>query len=229
MKKHTITWDEAYDTCLTSIKIYARKFAAKRPDGLNSDDLVNVGLLGLMDALEKYDPAKNPNFTAYALFRVRGAMLDEIRKVSWIPRSASDRLKMYRQKKQQLQNTGIDPDKKTLRLVTNLNEEQLKEVERVDHIKVVSLDTTIHHSFFRPHLPEERVRSKEMMDHMNQVLQTLPEKMRMVLKLRLIDEMNLGEVASILSLSEARISQLHNKGIGLLRIALKEHKELLSA
>lgn len=227
--KKTITWEEAYKTCLPAIKMSARKFAAKRPDGLNIDDLVNVGLLGLMDALKKYDPKKNSNFTAYALFRVRGAMLDEIRKVSWIPRSANDRLKLYRQKKQELQNNGVEPDKKTLRLVTNLSEEQLQEIERVDHIQVVSYDTAIHQTFLRPHLPEERVRSKEVIDHMHRVLQTLPEKMRMVLKLRLIDEMNLGEVADILSLSEARISQLHNKGIGLLRTALKEHKELLSA
>lgn len=215
------TWTEAYELCLPTIKAQAKKFAQKTHNGLEREDLINIGLFGLMEALKKYDPSRNNNFIAYALHRIKGSMLDEIRKNNWVPRSASDRLKLYLVKKEELKKNGVHPNHEELKKAINLTDKQIIETERIQNIKVVSFNGVEGLQIFRPTLVEEKMESKQTMKSIEEAIQSLPEQMRNVLTMRLIEDLTLEEVAKRLNLSEARISQIHNKGIGFLRKKLE--------
>lgn len=216
------------------IRATARRLAIGLPPSLDVDDLMSVGAIGLMDAMEKYDPTRDATFTAYAVHRIRGAMLDEIRSMNWTPRSVHQKFSL-------LQKTRTALVARLGRLP--LNEEvgaALKMSVGVLHsflmeargAVMISLDDVNLHEPAEHNVVELLV-DKHQSDPLSslvqerewevvyQLMSMLPPKERLVVKLYYIQDLTMRAIGERLSMTESRVSQLHSKAIlRLKRMAL---------
>ena len=217
-----------------TIKAMAHRLAYRLPAHLDADDLVSVGIIGLMDALNKYDPTREAKFKTYAEFRIRGAMLDEMRSMDWIPRSVHDRLSQVEKAHAELLNRhGRPPTDDELATALNLPVEELSEfLSRAQGAVLVSLDDlgveetngrkilqmlvdTEHPDPLGSLITEKR---RELVAH---AIDQLPEKERLVLGLYYCEELTMKEIGRVLNVTESRVCQLHTKAILTLKSTLR--------
>lgn len=221
------------------IKFIAQKIAVRLPSNIEFDDLVSSGVIGLMDAIDKYDPTRDNKFKTYAEFRIRGAILDELRAQDWVPRSV-------REKAKQLERAHVKLEQKLGRiptedeLVTELNipkEEYYDLLNQVKSVSILSLDEAgSFNSSDRKSILSllESCKIPSPMTHLNlkgiksvvtAAIESLPEKQRLVLSLYYYEDLNLKEIGEVLDVTESRVSQLHTQAIVWLRRKLKSHFE----
>ncbi len=202
------------------------------------DDLVSYGVFGLIDAIDKFDFQKGIKFETYASLRIRGSILDQIRKMDWIPRSV-------RQKQKQIENviTKLEKEKgSNIKDVDIANElgisvEEYRGWESQTNISnVASLDEFMEQGTgdtvkeFRNNTymePEEAVDKAEVKQLLMEALELLTEKEKKVVLLYYYEELTLKEVARVLEVSESRISQLHSKALEKMKKHLGNYFELL--
>lgn len=194
-------------------------------------DLVNLGFLGLLDAWEKYDEEKAVPFEKYAAIRIRGAILDEVRKTSHIPRSAMDRLKAYYKAKEDLEKRlKREPTEKEIAQDMGLSAKQLDEIYDVVHqLSSVSLEKVIFQDEgsgveLRDLLPdsnspqsEDLLLEQERKEYLQRAIATLTEREQQILQLYYVEQLSLKEIAYIYQISVPRVSQIHGKLILKLR------------
>jgi len=220
------------------IKYIAHRLAMRLPPHISVGDLTNAGVIGLMDALNKFDPTKNVEFKTYAEFRIRGAMLDELRALDWVPRS-------LRQKATQIQKTILHLEKKRGRAVED--EEVACELglsldsyyDVMNKIKGISLlDVEILQPKMAK-LPDEEILDflldkeendpfhqlsfKELRKVLASAIDGLSPKEKLVISLYYYEELTLREIGEVLDLTESRICQIHTKAILKLRAKLKRY------
>ncbi len=190
------------------------------------DDLVSYGVLGLMDAIERFDPDQGVKFTTYATLRIRGDIIDHMRKKDWAPSSLRRKItavsdafndlqsKLFRQPSEQDVANHLGMDVKEVREVL-----EKSYIFNILHFEdILTENSTVK----EPATPEEAnpaniAEKKEVNDILANVIETLPEKERLVISLYYYEEMTLKEIASILQVSESRISQIHSKVLLKLR------------
>jgi len=218
------------------IKYIAHRLAMRLPAHISVEDLMSTGVIGLMDALKKYDPHKKVQFKTYAEFRIRGAMLDELRALDWIPRSV-------RQKATQLEKIHLDLERKRGGPVED--EEIAREMglslegyyDLVNETKGVSLLDMETLRKKVPELPDEDLLSlirddgehdpfeKLSLDELKKTLARaidgLSPKERKVVSLYYYEEMTLKEIGEVLGYTESRICQIHAKAILKMRAKIK--------
>lgn len=202
------------------------------------DDLVGYGIFGLIDAIDKYDMAKNVKFETYASLRIRGAILDQIRKMDWIPRT-------LRQKQKRMDTAVAKLESELGRAATSqevANELgiDLEEYEswkaEAEFTNLVSLDDyleqgsegrieTFGSSFQQP---ENAIQKKELKEMLVEALKKLTEKEQKVITLYYYEELTLKEISQILSVSESRVSQLHTKALQKIKTQLGDSVDLLN-
>jgi RNA polymerase sigma factor FliA len=204
-------------------------------DASDREDLVNVGVIGLMEALEKFDKNRNVQFETYARFRIRGAVLDELRSRDWVPRS-------IRSKDSKLEK-AFDALKKRLSRVPNeyevaehlgiTLEEYFKLLDDAKGISMISQED-LTPDYIETHCssdvleaidqgnPLTMIAGKETKEQLKNMLESLPEKEKLVLALYYFDEMTMKEIGKILDLTESRVCQLHTQAILRLRSGLKD-------
>ncbi|MBF0400884.1 MAG: FliA/WhiG family RNA polymerase sigma factor [Magnetococcales bacterium] len=207
------------------VKYIASRIATKLPQSVDMDDLVQVGILGLMDAISKFDPQRGIKFQTYADFRVRGAILDELRAVDWVPRAvrqvASQIQDIYFRLESVLGHPADDADV-AAHMGVSLTE-FYQHLDAVRGISILSFDD------LRPSLDDEEWDAMDLMADPNwvdpvdaiglqelrmaisQAIQDLPEKERLVVTLYYFEELTMNEIGEVLGLTESRISQLHSK------------------
>lgn len=203
------------------------------------EDLVSYGIFGLIDAIDKYDFNKNVKFETYASLRIRGAILDQIRKMDWIPRSV-------RQKQKKIDMTMSKLEAEYGRPATD--EEIAKELDiTVDELdtwngqtkisNIISLEDFIeqgseirmdasHNSQFEQ--PEKIVEKSELALMLEKALDELTEKEKSVVLFYYYEDLSLKEISKVLGVSESRVSQLHTKAIQKMKKHLGGYMGLLS-
>jgi RNA polymerase sigma factor for flagellar operon FliA len=229
---------------VTLVKYVAGRLAIGLPPSVQADDLISSGILGLMDAIDKYDLERDTRFETYAVTRIRGAILDELRALDWIPRST-------RQKARKLENTYIELENSLGRAATmeevakkmNLSTSALYGLlDEVRSTNLVSLDEFVQGKDGdgqtrlvdavedRVSLdPTDRIDIEDLKDVMNGAILRLPPRERLVIALYYYEELTLKEIGSILNVSESRISQIHTKAIVRLRGKLRSQVKSLVA
>ncbi len=217
------------------IKFVAQRISARLPGHIETNDLISSGVIGLMDALEKYDPSRDNKFKTYAEFRIRGSILDELRSQDWVPRSIRDKAKSLEKARTSLeaklnrtptaeelsQFLGISMDEYHT-LVNKVHPASVFSIDNephfgdVDKRSLLNLleDCKINNPF---HFLETQNIKKIMVD----AISALPERQKMVLSLYYYEDINLRKIGQLLKVTESRVSQLHAQAIKNLKSLIK--------
>jgi|AGTN01.2.fsa_nt_gi RNA polymerase sigma factor, FliA/WhiG family/RNA polymerase sigma factor, sigma-70 family len=188
------------------------------------DDMLSCGILGLMDAIEKYDASKKVKFEYYAAMRIKGEIIDNIRKQDWAPSSLRRKIKAISNACSELEHRlhrtpmddeiaehlgmEVDEVRRTLEKSHMFNIIYFEEMTQDDHLwESADPDETM----------EEKVEGNEMVKILGGLIECLSEKERQVITLYYYEEMTLKEIAGVLGVSESRASQIHSKAVMLLR------------
>ncbi|MBM7586857.1 RNA polymerase sigma factor for flagellar operon FliA [Bacillus pakistanensis] len=213
---------------LPLVSYHVQRIAVSLPKNVSRDDLKSLGLMGLLDALQKFDPTRDLKFDTYASFRVRGAIIDGLRKEDWLPRSTRERAKKIEAKIEQLEQRLLrHVTSEEIAVELNLTSEDVCQTMN-EHFfaNVLSIDEHLQdeendHSFTirddKQILPEERLLKVEALNDLERVIEKLSEKEQLVLSLFYHEELTLTEIGEVMSLSTSRISQIHSKAIFKLR------------
>ncbi len=221
------------------VKYVAGKVAIGMPNNTDFDDLVSDGVLGLLDAIEKFDPARKIKFKTYAVTRIKGAIFDGLRERDWIPRS-------IRQKAKEVENLILELETKYGRpasdeeLAASMNlqiEDFNKLMLNISGTAVISLNDIWHVGSDDDEVsmietiespvslnPDVLVEKHEVKNVISKVIQGLPEKEKEVIILYYYEDLTLKEIGEVLDVTESRVSQLHTKAIIRIKAKLKQIK-----
>lgn len=218
------------------VKFVAHRIASRLPSHVELDDLIHSGILGLMDAVEKFDPDRNIKFKTYAELRVKGAILDGLRDLDWVPRSLRRKKKdieqAYHMLEQQLGRAATDEE------VAGHLGVPLEELHKsLDELKGVTLGTFLDAgedgegesliSFVPDPDAEDPLgvfQARELKAILKESVNVLPKKERFVVQLYYFDELTMKEIGTLLNITESRVSQLHTKAMFRLRGKLLERQ-----
>jgi RNA polymerase sigma factor for flagellar operon FliA len=222
------------------IKYLADRLAARLPDHINKEDLISSGVLGLIDAVDKFDPGRAIMFKTYAEFRIKGAMLDELRNLDWVPRSIRKKAGQMEKLWQRLEGElGRPPTDEEAAAALEISvPEYLKLLDEVRAINILDLDAfkAIDKTGARESrdiydiLADENtldaltvLSQSEMRDVLARAIDDLAEKERLVITLYYHEELTMKEIGQVLGYTESRISQLHTKSLLRLRGKLRRY------
>jgi len=215
----------------TLVKRIAYHLIARLPHTVDVDDLIQAGMIGLLDAAQNYNASQGASFETYAGIRIRGAMLDEIRRNDWAPRSVHKKAReisdVMRGIEQQEGRHAHDSEvAKALGLSIDEYHQQLH--ESAGH-QVFSLDEftdndETHANPITADLsgPVDSLQSDDFQAAMAQAIKTLPERERLMMGLYYNEELNLKEIGEVLGVSESRVSQIHSQTVIRLRAKLSD-------
>lgn len=216
------------------IKFIAQKIAVRLPSNIELDDLISAGVIGLMDAIEKYDSSRDNKFKTYAEFRIRGAILDELRAQDWVPRSIRDKAKLLDKTMVQLEaDLGRTATDEEVAKCLNITIDEFHDL--VNQVRPVSLLPIDHATTFsntdkksimdilegsRTNSPFNQLNVKNIKEVVAVAIEELPERQRLVLSLYYYEDLNLKEIGQVLRVTESRVSQLHAQAVARLRARL---------
>ena len=216
------------------VKFVAHRVASRLPSHVELDDLIHSGILGLMDAIEKFEPARNIKFKTYAELRIKGAILDGLRELDWVPRSLRRKKKdiegAYHMLEQQMGRAATD-EQVAVHLGITLDELH----KNLDDLKGVTLGTFVEVGedgegesliSFVPDPdaedPSQTFQASEIKEILREAMEFLPKKEKFVVQLYYFDELTMKEIGTLLNITESRVSQLHTKAMLRLRGKLLE-------
>jgi RNA polymerase sigma factor FliA len=218
------------------VKYVAGRLGSGLPAHVDEGDLVSYGLLGLIGAIERYDPDRDVKFETYAIARIKGAIIDELRAMDWVPRSVRARAR-------EIERAIADLERQLLRAPTDeeiakkvgITEEELEEslteisrssIAALDELWTVSssggdqiaLIDTIEDAEAPD--PQSSLSATEMREAIGEAIARLPEREKLVVTLYYYEELTLREIGEVLGVTESRVSQLHTKAILRLKARL---------
>mgnify|MGYP000198927105 FL=1 len=219
--------DGLFEDNLSLVKIIAHHIGVRLPPGKDIEDLIQVGMIGLLEAAKSYQPRSGAEFKTYASIRIRGAILDELRRESWMPRSVQ-------QKAQELSRAIQRTEHKLGRSATDREiaaeldvslEEYGKVLESVAGTTVFSLEDEGSLTSLEEHndSPYGNVQSDSTRKRLGQVIGGLPEQERLVVVLYYDKGLNLREIGEVLGLGESRVCQVHSQAVGRMRSRMREN------
>lgn len=217
------------------VKYIASRVILGKTKYIEYDDLLGYGMIGLMDAISKFDYSKGMKFSTYASIRVRGAMIDEIRKNSPITKGAIDKLNRYNEAVESLQRKLFrEPSSEEIASELGVTLKDISDVEGyINYISILSLDDIIFSDDEDIPIkgiiedknspsPEKTLEEKEEIEMLEKAIEMLNEKDKMILSLYYYEGLTLKEIGKILEVSESRICQLHSRAIRNLRGSMKK-------
>lgn len=218
------------------IRFIAQKIAIRLPSNIELDDLISAGVIGLMDAIEKYDPSRDNKFKTYAEFRIRGAILDELRSQDWIPRSIRDKAKVIDKKLVQLESElGRVVTEEEMAKGLNITLEEYQDLlSQTRPVSLLSIDESPTFSDYDKKSilnilegcklanPFNQLNIKVVKDIVSKAIEELPERQKVVLSLYYYEDLSLKEIGQVLRVTESRVSQLHAQAVQRLRAKLSE-------
>lgn len=225
---------------LPLVKYIVEKMSIYIPPSVDKDDLIEAGIVGLIDAVDKYDPDKNCKFSTYARFRIKGAIIDELRSLDILPKSMRQKTKQIEEAYAKLENKlGRAPTDKEMadelgitesrynRLVNELRSAFIINFDDFKSLKVDDEDNDGLEALLRSEepAPDQNVIFKEIADILSEEIENLPEKARLVLTLYYYEDMTITEIAKILGLAKSTVSEIHTKA--LLKLRSKIRKRLM--
>ncbi len=221
------------------VKIVAGRLSMYLGYNVEYDDLVGYGIFGLIDAIDKFNSQKDVKFETYASLRIRGSILDQIRKMDWIPRTVRQKQKKLDEAIKRVEmRTGKNASDEEIALEIGISgDELLIWQSQLKITNVVSLNEFVEqgsepvmdaggNSHFIQ--PEEKIQENELKEVLKDTLETLTEKERRVIELYYYEELTLKEISRILGVSESRISQLHTKALQKMRKKMGSYMDILT-
>jgi RNA polymerase sigma factor for flagellar operon FliA len=217
------------------VKFIAQKIASRLPSNIELDDLISCGVIGLMDAIEKFDPTRDNKFKTYAEFRIRGSILDELRAQDWVPRSVREKAKTLERAYSKLEGQFGRPatdEEMCVELECSL-EEFYELLNKAKSVSLLNIDDSASFNKGDKKLfmnlmenrrglnPYSAVSYKNLQVKIKDGIKQLPEKQRLVLSLYYFEDLNLKEIGMVLDVTESRVSQLHTQAIIRLKSKLK--------
>ncbi|MGG7163957.1 FliA/WhiG family RNA polymerase sigma factor [Clostridium ihumii] len=219
------------------VKYIASRIIMGKTKYVEYEDLVSYGMIGLMDAFNKFDESKGMKFSTYAAIRIKGSMIDELRKNSPISKGAMDKLNKYNEAVETLQNKLLrEPLQSEIAKEMEITVSELSKIENyINYISVVSLESLMFSDDDDIALigkiedkkvigPEKSLEKKELLEYLSNAIDLLREKDRLIITLYYYEKLTLKEIGKILEVSESRVCQLHSKAIINLRKMLKKMK-----
>lgn len=223
------------------VKVVAGRLSMYLGYNVEYEDLVSYGIFGLIDAIDKFDCFKEVKFETYASLRIRGAILDQIRKMDWIPRTIRQKQKKIETViKEVEQTTGHSATDEEIAKGLGISEEEYLDWQSQMKITgLVSLNEYMEqgcdvsqdysrHSFSVFESPEARIEKEELTKVLGDALDLLTEKERKVITLYYYEELTLKEISNILEVSESRISQLHTRALQKMKSKMGNYMGILS-
>ncbi|HLJ33477.1 MAG TPA: FliA/WhiG family RNA polymerase sigma factor, partial [Ktedonobacteraceae bacterium] len=204
---------------------------------LDAEDLVSYGMIGLINAVDRYDPARGVRFEAFAMSRIRGAVIDQLRVLNWLPRSAVARVRQIESALANLeQRLGRPAKEQEAAAEVGVSTQRYRQMLLEVGIVVLSLDAPLSSLLqddevaslgdlledSRSPGPDEQVERTELMNALIVAIDRLPERERLLLSLYYHEELTMKEISSLMNVSESRICQLHMQAVLRLRTALNE-------
>ncbi|MGA3207205.1 MAG: FliA/WhiG family RNA polymerase sigma factor [Syntrophales bacterium] len=224
------------------VKNIVERISARLPSHLNvKEDLINVGVIGLISSIEKFDKKRNVKFETYASFRIRGAVLDELRARDWMPRSTRNKHSKLEESFSSLQKMlGRPPDEEEMCRHLNISLEKYHKV--LDEAKGITLlssedlppdyrETYTNYDFLEnieQKNPFSFLATNELKGILKKAIDALPDKERVILSLYYYEELTMKEIGRVVNLTESRVCQLHTQAILRLRGTLKELRGVYS-
>jgi RNA polymerase sigma factor FliA len=220
---------------LRLVSYVASRLAIGLPSWVDKRDLVNAGVIGLMDAVNNFDPSKGVKFETYAVNRIRGAMLDELRALDWIPRSTRAKSKEIEVAISSLVGRlgRLPNDTEIARELGWEMEKYYKTIDQVSGTTLLSLDEILDSSSGGEPvrridtLSDERstildsIEKRELLENVVKVLKGLSEQERLTISLYYYEELTLKEIGQVMNISESRVSQIHTSAVLKLRAKLR--------
>ncbi|WP_456401370.1 sigma-70 family RNA polymerase sigma factor [Persephonella sp.] len=206
------------------------------PPTVTEEDLINTGVLGLIDAINKYDPSKGVKLSTYAEIRIRGQIIDSLRKLDWIPRNV-------RQKARHIEAAILEVEQKLGREASPEEiaeylgmdvEEYMKYAEKISNSGLISIDTTVGTDedantklwqiiSINDDTPDKYVEEEELKRIISDIISKLNERERLVITLYYYEELSMKEIGEVLGLTESRISQIHTKTMMKIKNMIKKY------
>jgi RNA polymerase sigma factor for flagellar operon FliA len=235
-KKDDSNRDQLITEYLPYVKRIVHRIAVHLPSTIDIDDLMNVGVIGLIQAVDRYDPKRDNKFMTYAVFRIRGAVLSELRSRDFLSRA-------NRRKIRDLENVHLKLEQKLGREVDDFEvaQEMGVDIEQVHRTKQMSGISFISFEELGFSSKDEKgklinylvdsdddalamTRLKELKAAVAGAIEQLPEKERLVISLYYLDELTMKETGNVLNVTESRVSQIHSQAVMRLRAKLKKEK-----
>ena len=222
------------------VKLVAGRLSMYLGYNVEYDDLVSYGIFGLIDAIDKFDSMKEVKFETYVSLRIRGSILDQIRKMDWIPRT-------IRQKQKKIDTAMKEIETATGRAATDEEIAQKLEISTDDFADwqsqmkitgVVSLNEFMEsgseipaeqHNQHRFEEPEEVIEKEELKEVLGQALELLTEKEKKVILLYYYEDLTLKEISNVLEVSESRVSQLHTRALQKMKVRMGNYMGVFKA
>ncbi|MBQ4536825.1 MAG: FliA/WhiG family RNA polymerase sigma factor [Lachnospiraceae bacterium] len=223
------------------VKVVAGRLSMYLGYNVEYEDLVSYGIFGLIDAIDKFDCFKEVKFETYASLRIRGAILDQIRKMDWIPRTIRQKQKKIESVIKEIeQTTGHSATDEEIAKALGITEDEYLDWQSQMKITgLVSLNEYMEQgsdvsqdyssrTTARFESPEERVEKQELVRVLGEAMELLTEKEQKVITLYYYEELTLKEISNILEVSESRISQLHTRALQKMKTKMGSYMGILS-
>ena len=213
------------------VRRVAYRMVSRYPSCIEADDLVTIGTLGLIDAVDKFEESRSVSFSAYARIRVQGAILDELRKTDWVPRSVRNRFSRIQETKQGLrEKLGRDPKEEEVAEALGVEVERLREMIQGATVRTLvsmeegsedeeSVGSTLPSA--EP-TPLEAATKEHLREMVRARVTDLPERERQIVDMYYFQELTFREIGQILGITESRVSQLHSRMKARMSFELQE-------
>lgn len=223
--------DDLVEQYAPLVKKVALHLLARLPDGTELDDLIQVGLIALLEAARNYTPTKGASFETYARIRLRGAMLDEVRATDWAPRSVYKKQRDLVTATRAVENrTGHEASAAEVADELGVDLSEYHDIlADASSAKFFSLNQMMDDTEFDPaaptaqqNNPSSNLQKSEFYASVARAIKELPEREALVMSLYYVEELNLKEIGAVLGVSESRVSQIHSQAAVRLRARLGE-------
>ncbi|HEX4777537.1 MAG TPA: RNA polymerase sigma factor WhiG [Acidimicrobiia bacterium] len=219
------------------VKFVAGRVAAGLPQNIEQADLVSYGIFGLIDAIDKFDPARGFKFETYAISRIKGAIIDELRSIDWVPRSVRSKARAIERAYSKLENElRRTPEDSEVASELDMTEGEFAQtLSQISFVGLVALDELLSAGAERgnsttvgdtiadsAHDPVQAFELDEMKHVLADAINRMPDRERLVLTLYYYEGLTLSEIGEVLGVTESRVCQIHTKAIFQLRGRLSE-------
>jgi RNA polymerase sigma factor for flagellar operon FliA len=216
---------------MPQVKLIARRIHDRLPGSISLDDLVSTGMIGLISAIDRYDPAQGVKLKTYAEYKIRGAILDSLRQMDWAPRQQRKRARLIESAVTQLeQDLRREPTQEEVATSLGIKLDEYQDwVSDTHSLSVGSLDISWEEpgselinniSDNEQHWPSRLLEKSELNRLLVLAVERLPQAERTVLSLYYLEELTLREIATVMEVHESRVSQLKSQGVARLRAHL---------
>jgi RNA polymerase sigma factor for flagellar operon FliA len=211
------------------VKYVAGRMAAGLPSHVDEADLISYGLIGLIGSIERYDLDRDIKFETFAVSRIKGAIIDELRSLDWVPRSVRSKARDVEKTHSQLENRlGRAPTEEEMAQKLGVDVDDFRNtLLEIAHSSVLALDdlwtvsdpdggqVSLLDTIRDPHAvdPEEAIDTVELKDRLAEAIESLPDRERLVVALYYYENLTLREIGEVLGVTESRVSQLHTKAV----------------